>query len=117
MLHHNCKEFWEYGEVRNARTLAIHIAEARFTQRIDTIGKFITAIAPVIKGNQNRYLSQVFQALRMEVNDELAVLQDFLEQSKQLLKSGGRLVVLSYHSVEDRIVKTSFVMEIIQAKQ
>ncbi|MGB3073968.1 MAG: 16S rRNA (cytosine(1402)-N(4))-methyltransferase RsmH [Chitinophagales bacterium] len=97
--------FGEYGEVRNARTLAIHIAEARFTKRIDTIGKFITAIAPVIKGNQNRYLSQVFQALRMEVNDELAVLQDFLEQSKQLLKSGGRLVVLSYHSVEDRIVK------------
>ncbi|MBX7108237.1 MAG: 16S rRNA (cytosine(1402)-N(4))-methyltransferase RsmH [Chitinophagales bacterium] len=100
--------FSEYGEVRNARTLAQHIGEARFTQRIDTVGKFIEVIAPVIRGNRSRYLSQVFQSLRMEVNDEIAVLQDFLEQGRQVLKSGGRLAVLSYHSVEDRIVKNFF---------
>lgn len=100
--------FSEYGEVRNARTLATHLAEARFKLQIDTVGKLIQVMAPVIRGNKNRYLSQVFQALRMEVNDELAVLRDFLEQSGQVLKSGGRLVVLSYHSIEDRIVKNFF---------
>ncbi|MEO6166082.1 MAG: 16S rRNA (cytosine(1402)-N(4))-methyltransferase RsmH [Chitinophagales bacterium] len=97
--------FGEYGEVRNARTLAQLIADVRNLKRIDSIAEFITLIAPVIKGNRNRYLSQVFQALRMEVNDEMPVLQDFLEQGKQVLKSGGRLVVISYHSIEDRIVK------------
>lgn len=100
--------FSEYGEVRNARTLALHLAEARFKFKIDTVGKLIQVMTPVIRGNKNRYLSQVFQALRMEVNDELAVLRDFLEQSRQVLKSGGRLVVLSYHSIEDRIVKNFF---------
>lgn len=97
--------FGMYGEVRNARTLAQVIADARVNARIDSVGRLIEVIAPVIKGNRNRYLSQVFQALRMEVNDELAVLADFLEQSKQVLKTGGRLVVISYHSIEDRLVK------------
>ncbi|MBP9883282.1 MAG: 16S rRNA (cytosine(1402)-N(4))-methyltransferase RsmH [Chitinophagales bacterium] len=97
--------FGMYGEVRNARTLAQVIADARVNGRIDSVGRLIEVIAPVIKGNRNRYLSQVFQALRMEVNDELAVLADFLEQSKQVLKTGGRLVVISYHSIEDRLVK------------
>lgn len=97
--------FGTYGEVRNSRTLAELIVSARANGRIDTIGKFITVISPVIKGNRNRYLSQVFQALRMEVNDELAALSDLLEQSRLLLKSGGRLVVISYHSIEDRLVK------------
>lgn len=97
--------FSAYGEVRNARTLALHIVAARTSGAIETIEQFIETIAPVIKGNRNRYLSQVFQALRMEVNDELAVLEDFLEQSKQVLKPGGRLVMITYHSIEDRIVK------------
>jgi 16S rRNA (cytosine1402-N4)-methyltransferase len=97
--------FGMYGEVRNARTLAQVIADARVNGRIDSVGRLLEVIAPAIKGNRNRYLSQVFQALRMEVNDELAVLADFLEQSKQVLKTGGRLVVISYHSIEDRMVK------------
>ena len=97
--------FGMYGEVRNARTLAQVIADARVNGRIESVGRLLEVIAPAIKGNRNRYLSQVFQALRMEVNDELAVLADFLEQSKQVLKTGGRLVVISYHSIEDRLVK------------
>ena len=97
--------FGMYGEVRNARTLAQVIADARVAARIDSVDRLIEVIAPVVKGNRNRYLSQVFQALRMEVNDELAVLADLLEQSKQVLKTGGRLAVISYHSIEDRMVK------------
>ena len=97
--------FGMYGEVRNARTLAQVIADARVNGRIDSVGRLLEVIEPAIKGNRNRYLSQVFQALRMEVNDELAVLADFLEQSRQVLKTGGRLVVISYHSIEDRLVK------------
>ena len=99
------RSFGMYGEVRNARTLAQVITDARVNGRIDSVGRLLEVIEPAIKGNRNRYLSQVFQALRMEVNDELAVLADFLEQSKQVLKTGGRLVVISYHSIEDRLVK------------
>ncbi|HYV92249.1 MAG TPA: 16S rRNA (cytosine(1402)-N(4))-methyltransferase RsmH [Chitinophagales bacterium] len=99
------KIFSEYGEVRNAKTLSEKIVEARKGQRFENIDAFVKAIEPCIKGNRNRYLSQVFQALRIEVNDELNALKDFLDQTKDVLKSGGRLVVISYHSLEDRIVK------------
>ena len=60
---------------------------------------------PCIRGNRNRYLSQVFQALRIAVNDEMNALQEFLEQTTEVLNEGGRLVVISYHSLEDRLVK------------
>lgn len=99
------KVFGEYGEVRNARTLAQAITAARNENEIETIEHFMEVISPLIKGNRHRYLSQVFQALRIEVNDELNALREFLEQSMEVLKSGGRLVVISYHSLEDRIVK------------
>lgn len=99
------KIFSEYGEVRNAKTLAERIAESRREHRFKTIGAFVKTIEPCIKGNRNRYLSQVFQALRIEVNDELNTLKDFLDQTKTVLKNEGRLVVISYHSLEDRIVK------------
>jgi 16S rRNA (cytosine1402-N4)-methyltransferase len=99
------KIFSEFGEVRNAKTLAEKIVEARSGQPFETIDGFVKTIEPCIKGNPNRYLSQVFQALRIEVNDELNALSDFLEQTKSVLKVGGRLVVISYHSLEDRIVK------------
>ncbi len=97
--------FSRYGEVRNARTLAQRILQEREHRPIETIGAFLAAVEPVIRGRRARYLSQVFQALRIEVNDEMGALQEFLEQSLELLKRGGRLAVITYHSVEDRMVK------------
>jgi len=94
-----------YGEVRNARTLVRALHESRSKKRIETIGDLLAVVEPVIRGQRNRYLSQVFQALRMEVNQELEALEDFLAQSLEMLEEGGRLVVLSYHSIEDRLVK------------
>ncbi|MEM7575086.1 MAG: 16S rRNA (cytosine(1402)-N(4))-methyltransferase RsmH [Bacteroidota bacterium] len=95
----------EYGEVRNARTLALAIAEAREQNPIETIQDLLQIMGPLIRGQRNRYLAQVFQALRIEVNDEMGALRDLLTQTTELLKPGGRLVVMSYHSLEDRIVK------------
>ena len=95
-----------YGEVRNARTLAQAIVAARATQPIDTTQALRTCLqrwAP--RGREAKYYAQVFQALRIEVNDELGALRAILQQSVPLLKPGGRLVVLSYHSLEDRLVK------------
>jgi 16S rRNA (cytosine1402-N4)-methyltransferase len=97
--------FSEYGEVRNAKTLAARIVERRKQNRFDAAEEFITAIQSCIRGNRNRYLSQVFQALRIEVNDEMGALKEFLAQSLEVLKQGGRMVVISYHSLEDRKVK------------
>lgn len=70
-----------------------------------SISDLLAVLDPLVRGQRNRYLAQVFQALRMEVNDEVGALQDFLEQSLQVLKPGGRLVVIAYHSIEDRMVK------------
>lgn len=97
--------FSRYGEVRNAKTLAQRIAEERKQLPITTIGRFLAVAEPVIRGHRARYLSQVFQALRIEVNEEMGALQDFLLQSLEVLKTGGRLGVITYHSVEDRMVK------------
>lgn len=97
--------FSSYGEVRNARTLAQRIFQEREHRPVETIGALLSAVEPVIRGHRARYLSQVFQALRIEVNDEMGALQDFLEQALELLQSGGRLAVITYHSVEDRMVK------------
>ena len=97
--------FSQYGEVRNARTLALKIVESRANQPLETIGQFLDLIDPLVRGQKHRYLSQVFQALRIEVNDEMGALKDFLSQTLEVLKPGGRLVVISYHSIEDRIVK------------
>lgn len=99
------KLFEEYGEVRNARTLAKTIVAKRKTHAIKTIEGFKNAISECNKGNPNRYLAQVFQALRIEVNNELGVLAQFLERSAQCLKPGGRLAIITFHSLEDRMVK------------
>jgi len=99
------KIFGEYGEVRNAKTLSEIIIEVREQKKFDLTEGFVKAIESCIRGNRNRYLSQVFQALRIEVNDELNALKEFLVQTSEVLKSGGRLVVISYHSLEDRLVK------------
>lgn len=97
--------FEQYGEVRNAKQLAKHIATQRPKAAIKTTQDLKAFIAPVIKGNPQRYLAQMFQALRIEVNDELGALRDLLEQAAQCLKPGGRLSIISFHSLEDRLVK------------
>jgi 16S rRNA (cytosine1402-N4)-methyltransferase len=98
--------FGMYGEIQNAKTLAKTIVTARLNNSIDTIADLKKAIANLIpRGKENKYLAQVFQTLRIEVNQELDALQDFLKQSVDVLGKGGRLVVMSYHSLEDRLVK------------
>lgn len=99
------KMFEVYGEVRNARTLAKTIVEQRKNGTIQTIEDFKNRIDSCIKGKPNRYLAQVFQALRIEVNDEMGVLGSFLEQTKSCLKPNGRLAIITFHSLEDRLVK------------
>ncbi len=97
--------FSQYGEVRNAKTLAQAIVSERDRKPILTIGDFINVLNPCVRGHRPRYLSQVFQALRIEVNDELGALKAFLQDAVTVLKPGGRLVVIAYHSLEDRLVK------------
>ncbi len=98
--------FREYGEVNNAYRLAKQILAARLQKPVRTIDQFKEIIAPCVpKRTETKYLAKVFQALRIETNGELDVLKDFLEQSAELLKPGGRLVVITYHSLEDRLVK------------
>ena len=95
-----------YGEVTNARTLAAAIVSARSNQALKTVNDLKAVLqryAP--RGKENKYSAQVFQALRIEVNEELQALEEFLEQVPDVLKPGGRLVVMSYHSLEDRLVK------------
>lgn len=100
------KIFGIYGEVKNAKSLARAIVTARLEQSFTDIDSLKSAIASYIpKGKENKYLAQVFQALRIEVNAEIQVLEDFLQQAAEVLKPGGHLVVMSYHSLEDRPVK------------
>ena len=102
------KIFEQYGEVTNSKTLAQKIVEVRKSQSIETIKEFKNAVYPVVKGNPEKYFAQVFQALRIEVNDELNVLKELLVQSVEVLAEGGRIVVITFHSLEDRLVKNFF---------
>jgi 16S rRNA (cytosine1402-N4)-methyltransferase len=98
--------FGIYGELKNAKSLARTIVTARLNTPINTVADLKNVITGLIpRGKENKYLAQVFQALRIEVNQELEALKDFLIQSAEVLVSGGRLVVMSYHSLEDRLVK------------
>ncbi|RYZ45213.1 MAG: 16S rRNA (cytosine(1402)-N(4))-methyltransferase RsmH, partial [Sphingobacteriales bacterium] len=97
--------FEQYGEVRNSRQLAKQITGGRGKSGITTIDSLKALIAPVIKGNPAKYLAQVFQALRIEVNDEMGALKDLLQQAALCIRPGGRLSVITFHSLEDRIVK------------
>jgi 16S rRNA (cytosine1402-N4)-methyltransferase len=97
-----------YGEVTNAKTLARTIVGLRNKTPFRNIIGFKQAISDLVKGNPNRYFAQVFQALRLEVNDEAGALREMLEQTPALLKPGGRLVIISFHSLEDRLVKQFF---------
>jgi len=102
------KMFEKYGEVTNAKTLAKTIVEQRLIKPFTTINSFKQSISSVVKGNPNKYLAQVFQALRIEVNEEMKVLEEMLEQTKAVLNKDGRVAVISFHSLEDRIVKNFF---------
>jgi len=99
------KLFEEYGEVRNARQLAKCITDKRSATKLNTVETLKATVAEVVKGMPAKYFAQMFQALRMEVNDETGALKDLLEQAATLLKPGGRLSVITFHSIEDRLVK------------
>ncbi len=95
-----------YGEVQQAHLMASDIVMARDNEPIETTAQLKAAVANRLpRGRENKVLAQIFQALRIEVNQELDALTAFLSQCPDVLKSGGRLVVMSYHSLEDRLVK------------
>lgn len=102
------KIFEQFGEVTNAKTLAKTIVQHRAHAQIQTIGQLKDALSGIVKGNPNRYLAQVFQALRIVVNDEFGALREMLEQSVDLLNAGGRVAIITFHSLEDRVVKNFF---------
>lgn len=98
----------QYGEVTNAKTLAKTIVQQRALTPLKTINEFKQAVHGVVKGNPAKYFAQVFQALRIEVNDELGALKEMLHQIPALLKPGGRVAIITFHSLEDRVVKNFF---------
>ncbi len=102
------KMFEQYGEVTNAKTLAKTIVLQRSLSPIRTINEFKTAVHTVVKGNPQKYFAQVFQALRIEVNDELGALKELLQQTITVLIQGGRVAIITFHSLEDRLVKNFF---------
>jgi 16S rRNA (cytosine1402-N4)-methyltransferase len=98
--------FFEYGELLNAGRIASKIIEARSVQKIETVYQLKELLKPLaFKPKENQFFAKVFQALRMEVNNEVEELKLMLQQSLEVLKKGGRLVVITYHSIEDRYVK------------
>lgn len=97
--------FGDFGEVRNARTLAEGLVKRRAVMPFRTVADLLEVVDPLIRGERHRYLAQVFQALRIAVNDEMGALEEMLQGALEVLRPGGRLVVLTYHSLEDRMVK------------
>ncbi len=101
--------FRNYGEIKNSRRLAISIIQERNKKEIKTTTDLKNAAADCApRAQENKYLAQVFQAIRIEVNRELEALEEFLQKSIEVLKPGGRMAVISYHSLEDRLVKNFF---------
>ncbi len=95
-----------YGELKQSRRMASAIVKARSEGEISTTGRLVEVVSPFIRRSQEKKeLAQVFQALRIEVNHEIDVLKRLLNQSLEVLKPGGRLVIITYHSLEDRLVK------------
>ena len=100
------KLFGMYGEIKNAKTLALAVVQARTQKPLETTGEFKEILFKLAPRNKEfRYFAQAFQAIRIEVNQELKVIEEFLEQSPKVLAPGGRLCVISFHSLEDRLVK------------
>lgn len=110
--------FREYGEVENARRLAGVIVQARSEAPLERTEDFLRIIAPCVpKLKEKKYLAQVYQSLRIEVNAELDALKEMLEQAKMVLRPGGRLVIITYHSLEDRMVKNFLKTGNIEGKE
>ena len=99
------KMFSEFGEVRNAKTLANAIVDVRNTKSFEMIADLKAVVEKCRTGEEHKYFAQVFQAIRIEVNDELSALKDFLQQSMEVLSEEGRLAVITFHSLEDRLAK------------
>lgn len=100
------KIFGMFGELKNAKTAARMVSQRRGEKAIETTGDLKAALSPIApRGKENKYFAQVFQALRIEVNEEMKALEEFLTQCGEVIAGGGRLVVMSYHSLEDRMVK------------
>lgn len=98
--------FYLYGELKNSRKLASAIVKARTSKQIETIGDFLDIVKPLFgREREKKELAKVFQALRIEVNQEMEALREMLESAIRMLKPGGRLVIITYHSLEDRMVK------------
>lgn len=98
--------FYQYGELKNAPRLAATIVESRQQKNIKSGKELKDLLVPLLfKGKEFKILAQIYQAIRIEVNGEIAVLKDFLKQTERVLKPGGRLSLISYHSLEDRLVK------------
>ena len=97
--------FGRYGELRNARSVARALVQARSTFPLRTVGELKAVLDPLVKGHPPRYWAQVFQALRIAVNDELGALEALGAQAADVLRPGGRLVMITFHSLEDRLVK------------
>ena len=103
-----------YGELKNSRKLASVIVKARSGQNIRTIGEFLEIIKPLFgREREKKELAKVFQALRIEVNQEMEALKEMLLAATEALKPGGRLVVITYHSLEDRMVKNIMKLSLI----
>jgi 16S rRNA (cytosine1402-N4)-methyltransferase len=101
--------FYLYGELQNARAIAKAIVQQRNRKKIRTVQDFLTLLNPFFnKEKEKKYLAQAFQALRIEVNGEMDALKELLAQSCDYLKTGGRMAVITYHSLEDRLVKNFF---------
>jgi 16S rRNA (cytosine1402-N4)-methyltransferase len=99
--------FQEYGEVTNAKTLAQFIQSKQSSYTFTSINEFKQLIASLVKGNPQKYFAQVFQALRIQVNNEMEVISELVNQAATILKPTGRLAIISFHSVEDRAVKNA----------
>ena len=97
---------YKYGELKNSRRIAKEIVSARQVERINTTTELIVVVAKIVPEKyRNQFLARIFQAIRIEVNDEIVALEEMLLSAVDMLNPGGRLVVLSYHSLEDRLVK------------
>jgi 16S rRNA (cytosine1402-N4)-methyltransferase len=109
--------FYLYGEIKTSRRLAALICKAREKRTIQDISEFLEIIQPMVgKDKEKKFLAQVFQALRIEVNDEMQALRQMLKETLKVLKPGGRLVVMTYHSLEDRLVKNFLKMGNFEGK-
>ena len=97
--------FYDYGELSGSYRLAKEVVKARTEKQIETIDELKQIFSFIPKMKENKFFAQMFQALRIEVNDEMAALKDMLMQCTDVIKPGGRLVIISYHSLEDRLTK------------